>query len=311
MSDLRLLVTGAAGYLGEALARCGVERGAGILGMDIRPPGRGWPSAAAFEHHDITDPALVERVREFSPDVVVHLAWIFDPIHDRERQRRVDLEGTQNVFRAAAEAGVRRIVYPSSTTCYGIRPGRTGPFSEDESPRANPGYPYGHFKAKVEEWLPRFRDRFPGTEMVVLRACIIIGPRIDNIVKRLTELPFMPRVAGHDPPLQFLHEADAEELLWWAATDAPPGTYNAAGHGLVSYSRICRAAGRLAVPLPAWLLVPLTALGWQLRLLPFPPGLLDYIRYPWVADTTGLRQAGFEPRFSTREALQSYLDTRD
>lgn len=310
MSDLRLLVTGAAGYLGEFVAHRGVERNARVLGLDVRRPGSGWPDAADFERQDVTGPALIARVREFSPDVVVHLAWIFDPTHDRDVERRVDLEGTVNVFRAAVEAGARRIVYPSSTTSYGIHPGRTDPFVEADGPTPNAGYSYAFFKARVEEWLPRFREGCPEIELVVLRACIVIGPRIRNVVSRLTELPMMPRVAGHDPPLQFLHEIDAEELLWWAVTAAPPGTYNAAGDGLVSYSEICRAAGRVDVPLPAWLLAPLTALGWHLRLLPFPPGLLDYIRYPWVADTTALKRAGFDPRFSTREALQSYLDSR-
>lgn len=310
MSELRVLVTGAAGYLGEFVARRAVEQNARVLGLDIRRPGDDWPGAAGFERRDVTDPALIDRVREFAPEVVVHLAWIFDPTHDRERERRVDLEGTTNVFRAAVEAGARRVVYPSSTTSYGIHPDRTVPFREEDGPTPNPGYPYGYFKAKVEQWLPRFRDSYPEIELVVLRACIVIGPHIRNVVSRLTELPVMPRIAGHDPPLQFLHEADAEELLWWAVTEAPPGTYNAAGDGLVSYSEICRAAGRVGVPLPAWLLVPATALAWHLRLLSFPPGLLDYIRYPWVADTTALREAGFRPRFSTRDALHSYLVRR-
>jgi len=310
VSGLRLLVTGAAGYLGGLVARRGVEANARVLGLDVREPGSGWPAAADFERRDVTDPALVERVEEFGPEVVVHLAWIFDPTHDEDRERRVDLEGTVNVFRAAVEAGARRIVYPSSTTSYGIHPGRRGPFREEEGPDPNPGSSYAYFKARVEEWLPRFREACPGVELVVLRACIVIGPHIDNVVSRLTRLPLMPRVAGHDPPLQFLHEDDAEELLWWAATEAPPGTYNAAGHGVIAYSRICRAAGRIGVPMPAWLLAPLVALGWHLRLLPFPPGLLDYIRYPWVADTGALREAGFEPRFSTRDALRSYLEAR-
>ena len=67
-------------------------------------------------------------------------------------------------------------------------------------------------------------------------------------------------------------------------------------------------AGRLCIPLPALLLYPAVEVGWRLRLLRFPSGLLDYIRYPWVADTVRMtEELGFRPRFSSRDALQAYL----
>jgi UDP-glucose 4-epimerase len=121
----------------------------------------------------------------------------------------------------------------------------------------------------------------------------------------------MVRIAGYDPPVQFLHEADAEEVFWLAITEAPPGTYNVAGSGLMRYSEICRAAGRIPIPLPAALLYPLVAAGWFLRLLPYPTGLLDFIRYPWVAETDRLAQVlGYQPRYTTREAFAAYVESR-
>ena len=71
-------------------------------------------------------------------------------------------------------------------------------------------------------------------------------------------------------------------------------------------------ARRPCLPLPAALLYPLVGLGWRLRLLRFPPGLLDYIRYLWVADTSVMTEEfGFRPRFSSRDALADYIDSRD
>lgn len=304
-------MTGAAGYLGVELARRCVAAGATVLGTDIRRPGAAWPQAAEFELHDVTAPTLGDRFASFAPEVLVHLAWIFDPIHDQKLERRVDVEGTRNAFEAAAAAGVRRIVYPSSTTSYGIDPNRSTPYHEDDEPVPNARYPYGRFKAEVERWLPEFRAEHPDIDLVVPRACIVLGRNARNLVTHLTEWPVMFRVAGHNPPMQFMHEEDATEMIWWAITDAPSVTFNAAGNGVVLFSEICRLAGRPCLPLPAAVLYPIVALGWWLRLLRFPPGLLDYVRYPWVADTEYMTgELGFRPERSSRDALLAYVGSR-
>ncbi len=306
-----MAITGAAGYLGMELARRCVDDGVEVWGMDLRRPGGRWPAAAGFARGDVTDSALASRLVAFRPDVMVHLAWVFDPTHDLDREAHVDVEGTRNAFEAAAAAGVRRIVYPSSTTSYGIDPGRARALREDDPAVPNPGYPYGRFKAEVERWLPGFRAAHPDIEVVVARACVVLGRHTRNIVTHVTEWPVMFRVAGANPPLQFLHEADAVDLMWWMITDAPATTFNAAGAGVVSYKEICRMAGRPCLALPAAVLYPLVSLGWRLRLLRFPPGFLDYVRYPWLADTALMTdELGFRPRFSTRDAMSDYLSDR-
>jgi hypothetical protein len=63
--------------------------------------------------------------------------------------------------------------------------------------------------------------------------------------------------------------------------------------------------------LPAAILYPLTNFFWKVRLSPFPAGILDLIRYPWVADTTRLKTVfGFSPQHSSREALEAFLAAR-
>jgi UDP-glucose 4-epimerase len=308
---LRVAITGAAGYLGVEIARRCVADGAEVLGLDVPSPDARWPLQAACRHQDVTDASLAATLTGFSPAVLVHLAWVFDPVRDLEHEARVDIEGTRNAFRAAAVAGVRRIVYPSSTTSYGIDPRRARALRESDPPVPNPRYPYGRFKAEVEQWLPHFRQAHPEIDLVVARACIVLGPHTRNIVTHITEWPVMFRVAGANPPLQFLHEVDAADMMWWMITEAPAGTFNAAGHGVVSYKEVCRMAGGLCLTLPAAVLYPLVALGWRLRLLRFPAGFLDYIRYPWVADTAHMTgELGFKPRFSSRDAMADYLSDR-
>ncbi len=306
---IRVVLTGAAGYLGTELARRCIEKDdAEVLGLDIRPPGSRWPELAEFNIQDVTDASLTRRLSDFAPDVLVHLAWVFDPVHDQRFEAHVDVEGTRNAFEAAAAAGVRRIVYPSSTTSYGIDGARSRPLLESDPPVPNPAYSYGRFKAEVEQWLPGFRHANPRIDVVVARTCIVIGAHARNIVTHITGWPVMFRVVGCNPPMQFMHEEDAADMLWWMISEAPAGTFNAAGSGVVPYKEICKMAGRPCIALPAAVLYPFVALGWRLRLLRFPAGLLDYIRYSWVADTARMTdELGFRPRFSSRDALQDYL----
>jgi UDP-glucose 4-epimerase len=261
----RVAITGAAGYLGVSLARRCVGDGADVLGLDIRAPEASrWPDGAAFAIQDVTDESLRVRLADFAPDVLVHLAWVFDPVHDQHFEARVDVVGTRNAFEAAAAAGVRRIVYPSSTTSYGIDPARHRPLLESDPPTPNYAYPYGRFKAEVEQWLPDFCGAHPDIDVVVTRACIVLGEHARNIVTHITEWPVMFRVAGSNPPMQFMHEADAADMMWWMITEAPAGTFNAAGSGVVSYKELCRMAGKPCVALPAAILYPAVSIGWRI-----------------------------------------------
>jgi hypothetical protein len=50
---------------------------------------------------------------------------------------------------------------------------------------------------------------------------------------------------------------------------------------------------------------------WVLHLAPFPAGMLDMIRYPWVADNTRLGEVlGYTPRLDSRQALESFIAAR-
>jgi len=74
---------------------------------------------------------------------------------------------------------------------------------------------------------------------------------------------------------------------------------------------VVRAAGKHPLPLPAAILYPLTELFWKARLSPFPAGILDLIRYPWVGDITRLKTVfGYTPQHTSRQALEVFLEAR-
>jgi UDP-glucose 4-epimerase len=123
--------------------------------------------------------------------------------------------------------------------------------------------------------------------------------------------PWMFQVAGADPPMQFISEEDIGEILYRAVKSEARGIFNCAGDGIVRYSELVRAVGKRLLSLPGPLLYPSAGLLWRLRLAPFPSGLLDMIRYPWVADNSKLKTAfGYTPRHTSRQALETFLAAR-
>src|SRR3989442_12646607 len=112
MGAVRYLITGGSGYIGSRLteilgAREETER---IVNLDIRPPAS--PHAKAdFVRGDVRDFAairdLLERER---PDALVHLAFLLNPIRDEARMYDIDVNGTETVLRAAAEAGIQQLL---------------------------------------------------------------------------------------------------------------------------------------------------------------------------------------------------------
>lgn len=117
----RVFVTGAAGYIGGALARELARRGDEVVGLAHSDAAHARLVAAGIEaaRGDLLDPgALVEAMRGCS--VVYNAAGVNSHCpKDPERLYRVNAEGPANVVRAAAAAGVGRVVHTSSATTIG------------------------------------------------------------------------------------------------------------------------------------------------------------------------------------------------
>lgn len=317
---MRLAITGSGGYLADQLiGRLGSDSEVQfILGLDIRPrqPKTGCPSA--FIRFDLTSPweMLRDQFASNTVDTALHLAWQFNPIHDARRHREVDVKGSENFFRAAAAAGVKRIVYAGSTTAFVNARNGERPLTEDDPVSGTPRYLYSKHKAEVDQMAREFMREHPEIEVLILRGAIVVGPHTKNIVSQMTQwpakwFPFMFTVAGANPPMQFLSEEDIAEILYRALKSHVTGVVHCSGDGTLRFNEIVRMLGKRRLPVPAPILYPLTGSLWRLRLSPFPAGILDLIRYPWVADNSRLKsEFGYAPRTSTRDAMASFAAAR-
>ncbi len=116
----RVLITGAAGYIGTFLTRAWRDRYDLVL-VDVKEP-REVPEDAQVVVADVQD---VEKLREAcrGVDTVVHLAADASPSADFDASvLPKNVIGTHNVYRAASEAGVKRVIFASSIHCVGGYP---------------------------------------------------------------------------------------------------------------------------------------------------------------------------------------------
>jgi UDP-glucose 4-epimerase len=208
VSDLgRVLVTGGAGAIGSNVTDELVLAGADeIIVLDNLVRGRRENLAWALENGpvkvvegDICDRELVRRLTD-GVDVVFHLAAL--RITQCAEEPRLALEvlvdGTYNVFEAAIEAGVRRVVASSSASVYGLA--EEFPTSESHHPYANDTI-YGASKA-FNEGLLRSMHSMSGLDYVALRYFNVYGPRMD-VHGLYTEVlvRWMERIDAGQPPL--------------------------------------------------------------------------------------------------------------
>ena len=311
MSDVprRIAVTGATGYVGARLVRA-LELEAGVvhvLAIDVRPPVGTPGPKTSFLEHDVSHPfRLVLAGHDI--DTVVHLAYVLRPSHDRLAAHRVNVGGTSNLLDACAEAGVRKIVYLSSTTVYGAHPDNPSMLTESSPARPVPGFQYSEDKAASEALVLEHADRAPDVAAAVLRCCPAVGPTADNFIVRAFLKPFLVKVRGADPPMQLIHEDDLIGCMKRCVLGEASGVYNLAGEGAVLWSEMAAMLGRRLVSLPAPLLYGATQAAWRLRLQRDSPASgLNFIRYPWVASTDKIKaELGVELRYSSHEAWESF-----
>src|SRR5918995_215641 len=132
MRRVRYLITGGSGYIGgggagQAAAREETEK---IVDVDLRPPTRSWPKHE-FVRADIRDRnKMRELLERHEIDVLMHFAFILNPIRDEAKMYDIDVNGTQAVLRAASDAGVKQVMVTSSVAAYGAFPDNPKPIAE-------------------------------------------------------------------------------------------------------------------------------------------------------------------------------------
>ncbi|WP_236222633.1 SDR family oxidoreductase [Pseudomonas asiatica] len=175
-----ILATGGSGFVGKVLLqrlaadtrwapRALVRQapGQGLAGVDYRPYSELAAVDVASGHFE-----QVDTVIHLASRVHVMQESAADPLAEF---RRVNVEGTLSLARAAAQAGVRRFIFVSSVKVNGETTNGRQPFTADETPA--PSDPYGISKREAEDGLRQLAAE-TGLEVVIVRPVLVYGPGV-------------------------------------------------------------------------------------------------------------------------------------
>jgi UDP-glucose 4-epimerase len=304
---VRIAITGSSGLYGRAVI-AEIRRShpaARVLGIDLRPSVFDPPDE--FLAADVTDPRLTQALRRFEPDTIVHLAYAVQPGRDPGRLRAVNVDGTRAVLDAAAAVQPRRLLVASSATVYGAWPDNPTACDETAPLRPLPGYYYSAHKGLVERMVRAFAESSPHVAVSWTRPAIVVGRGVRNfLADYFLGVPFVCLPDGRDTPLQFVHRNDLARATLAILAASARGPFNVAPEDAVTQRQIARTLGVPALPMPYVAMAAIARLWWTLRLpwLATPPGLVGYVRHPWVMTSGRLREElGFSFDYSSAAAF--------
>jgi nucleoside-diphosphate-sugar epimerase len=303
----KCVVTGGAGFIGSTLVRKLLDSKSDVAVIDNLLTGRESNldevrAHVEFHRVDIRDRAALEPAMR-GADVVFHLAAIPSvprSIDDPVPSHEVNIDGTFNVFRAAQEAGVRRVVYAASSSAYGD----SETLPKIESMPARPKSPYAVQKLLGEYYASVFHTCF-GMETVSLRFFNVYGPRQDpsSAYSGVLSL-FMKHLLARTTPTIFGDGEQSRDFtfvddvadLCIKAAKAPAAAgkmYNAGNGGRYTLNFVWEALQKMeGVTIPA----------------KYGPPRAGDVRHSMADTTAAVAELGHAPRFTIEEGLKRTLE---
>ncbi|HVP22781.1 MAG TPA: NAD-dependent epimerase/dehydratase family protein [Conexivisphaerales archaeon] len=322
---MRVLVTGAAGFLGAYVVTELTNRGHRVTGMlHERRVSPDLEKTMETRVADLTDRAsLVEATK--GTDAVVHLAAYYTFFGRKELYEKVTVGGTRSLIEACLENGVRRLIYCSSTEAMG--PVESPP--ADEGTPLKPSYEYGRSKVKAERVVRESSAQ--GMEWTIIRPSGLYGPGnvddvaywfIVSIAKNSLATKFL--VGAGRNLVQFVHAKDAARAFG-LALDNPKAsvgqTYLVSDDHAVSYRELYSIVTELFGRKPPGVSVPKAMAKAMIAPVEAFNAITGRSSFMWHRSTVdavtsdrsfssakAARELGYAPTFGLEEGLKETVE---
>lgn len=243
---MKILITGASGFIGSHLAELLVQQGHEVRAMVRRHSNTRFIShlPIQFVHGSLTDPSTLPAAVE-GVDMIYHLAGL-NVAKNREEFFKANPEGTRSLLLAAERHApdLQRFAYLSSLTAVG--PSESPDFPADETWPHRPITLYGESKAAAERVVGEFADRIPTT---IVRAPAVYGERDAEILRffKMVSIGVAPMIGFDRKLVSLVHAGDLVRGYVMAA-ESPIGTgqtYFISSDGFYSWDEVGEATARI------------------------------------------------------------------
>lgn len=318
---MQLVVLGATGNVGTALLDAlATEPGvAGVRAVSRRPvtpdeATRRWSPIVQPVAADILTSDLRPVVR--GADVVIHVAWALQPMHDAGETWRTNVDGMHRILDAVVAERVPALVYSSSLGTY-TATGSDVPVGEDAATTGLGGVPYAMEKAYIERLLDGVERSQPWCRIVRLRPALVLqraagreyesfflgGPAAAALRALVAARAPLPLPA--DLRFQVVHASDVAHAIVTACRTDVRGAFNLAADPVIRGDDLADAFGVRTVRAPWWLLREADRLAFLSRIAPLHPGWIEMIRrLPLMDSAAAAEQLGWTAQVDARTALR-------
>lgn len=296
------LVTGGCGFIGSHMVDRLLTEGHEVRVIDNLSTGRREnldhqkdnPKLTIY-YVDIRNRSDIESIFD-KVDYVFHFAALADIVPSIQRPwdyYSSNVLGTYNVTECAKNAGVRKLVYAASSSCYGI----PDEYPTNESAQIRPQYPYALTKRLGEETVLHWGQVY-GLPVVTLRLFNVYGTRSRTsgtygavfgvfLAQKLAGKPFTV-VGDGNQTRDFTYVTDIVDAFYTAAiSDVVQDTFNVGSGGTYSINRLCEL------------------LGGEITHIPKRPGEPDCT----FADTSKIEKVlGWKAKVSFEKGVENVLD---
>jgi GDP-4-dehydro-6-deoxy-D-mannose reductase len=247
---MKVLITGAAGFIGLYLTRHCIEAGASVLGIDIRQPEHGW-LGAAFERCDVRDSARLQALLSaFRPERLFHLAaQSHSTLSWKQPRETMDINagGTISLFECLRAAAIKPVVVVACSSAeYGFVAAQDLPVKEGHP--LKPVHPYGVSKVAQDSLAAQYFANY-SIPAIRIRIFNTTGPEkqgdvCSDLTKRAIEIEL-----GKCPPSlavgnlknrrTIVDVRDLVPALWLSAEHCRAGeVYNLGGDDVYSVEQL-------------------------------------------------------------------------
>ena len=305
---MKVLITGGSGFLGVNLSSYLLDRNYKVRILDISEPDECLKEKVEFVKGDVRDYEIVRKCVK-GMDFVVHSAAAL-PLYSIKDIVSTNVEGTFNVLKASFEEGVKRVIFISSTSVYGI-PKKHPIVEEDDLDGVGP---YGKSKIEAEKICLDFRKR--GLCVPIIRPKTFVGPKRLGVFaiyfEWIKEGRNVPIIGNGRNLYQLLDVEDLCEAIHLCMTrpcEKVNRTFNIGaekfGTMKEDFGFLLNLKGRgKIIPLPVFPTVWILKILHLLRLSPLYPWVYETAhRESYVSIEKAKKYLGFHPKYSNKETL--------